>query len=186
LENDGIFISQFEKLPMMSDRLTVRVLWIIVALVLLFGLSVWFGSLGPDQRVGSFPDEDELGTNYNWYVGQEVIVSGNVVRVDPVTVRATYGPGRQFDTTLRGIDKTVAYGDKVRVFGVARSGYVVDVRRVLVVPSEGHLYTWSISLVAVLWVLGRLVRDWQIDRLSLSLEPRSQTLSLRVWDWRDD
>jgi hypothetical protein len=157
------------------------------------GLLVWFGSLGPAPALGAYPGEDDLGHDYDAYVGEDVSVSGRVVDTAPTTIVAEYGAGDQMRVTVTNLATDPSEGDALRVYGVARPGQTIRAIDSYAVPPSGHLYTYLISFIAGVWVLGRLVRYWRIDTTDWTLTPRDTPLTLtfgdRVWasirQWRD-
>lgn len=142
-----------------------------VLVVLLFGLAIWFGSLGPAPALGDYPDPSDLGAQYDRYLGDRATVSDVVRTTDPVTIHPTYGAGDSLVLEITDLPFTVNEGDTLRVFGVVEPEHTIRTIHAFTVPRSGLLYTWSISFVAGLWVLGRLLRQWRLTG-DLTLERR--------------
>lgn len=98
-----------------------RVAGIIVLVVCLGGLLIWFGSLAPNPAVGAYPGGHELGTNYDAYLDESVVVGGIVVETDPLTIAVEYGVDEVIE--LRVVDENTqleaTQGDHVTLFGTA-------------------------------------------------------------------
>jgi hypothetical protein len=136
-----------------------------------------YGTLEPSPERGIYPDGPAVADDPGAYVGDRVLVSGPVVAREPTTIRLQSGAGERRRVT---VDTThdPAVGDSLTIFGVLRAGDRLDARDVFVVDESGLAYTYSVSTVAGLWVLGRLVRGWRLDD-SLALVPRERPLRLR-------
>lgn len=157
-----------------------RLIGIFLLLGCLFGLLVWFGSLAPAPAVGAYPDDTNLGTNYDAWVGEKASLTGEVVETDPLTIVAEYSAGERIRLRVTGTDLQPAPGDRLTVFGVVKPDRTLHVQTAYIVPSSGYTYMYTVSFIAGLWVLGRLVRTWRIDRQTWSLEPRSTPLDRRT------
>lgn len=160
-----------------------RLLVVISLLAVLFGLCVLYGALEPDPSVGAYPDGSELGTDYDRYVGERVSVGGEIVDTDPVVIEVEYGVDEVIRLRVVELDNSVgvAEGDYLRVYGVVEPDRTVRALNVFVVPQTGRWYTWSVSFLAGLWVLGRLVRHWQFDREAWVLCRRDRPLRAPAW-----
>lgn len=159
-----------------------RLVVVAVLLACLGGSLVAYGTLEPRPDRGIYPDGPAVAADGERYVGERVLVSGPVVTREPTTIRLQSGDGE----TVRLVVDTAhdpAVGDGLTVFGVLRPGGRLDARDAFVVDESGLTYTYSVSAVAGLWVLGRLVRGWRLDD-SLALVPRERPLRLR--DLHDD
>lgn len=149
-----------------------RIIAVLTLVALLFGLAVWYGSLAPAPALGAYPNQEELGTNYEQYLGERVTVGGRVVDTDPVTIRATYGAGDHIQMTVTDLDSTPTEGDSMRVYGVATPDQTIRAINAVAVPQWGRWYTWSVSFLAGLWVLVRLGRSWRLETADWTLTPR--------------
>lgn len=139
-----------------------RVVAVVVLLGALFGLCVWFGSLAPDPTVGAYSDASDVGPSPTEYVGTAIEIGGRVVATDPVVIELTYGT-RSRRVTVTDVSHPVAEGDTLRVFGTVTESGGVRATNSFAVPPAGGLYTYSISFLAGLWVLARLVTRWRVD-----------------------
>ncbi|RDZ35275.1 MULTISPECIES: hypothetical protein [Haloferax] len=150
-----------------------RVAGIIVLVVCLGGLLIWFGSLAPNPAVGAYPGGHELGTNYDAYLDESVVVGGIVVETDPLTIAVEYGVDEVIE--LRVVDENTqleaTQGDHVTLFGTAKPDQTVIIEHAYAVPGEQYLYMYLVSFGGGLWVLTRIVRTWRFDRNTWSLVP---------------
>jgi hypothetical protein len=148
---------------MRAGPLLRRALLVCVLLVVLCGTFLAYGSLGPAPERNVYPDNRDLADDYDRYVGDRVVVSGEVVSTDPLVVAASDGRGGEVEYRIVRTTKRPAVGEDLRVFGVARDGGVVAARDGFVVDAGGSLYAYGASALAGGWVLGRLVRRWRLD-----------------------
>lgn len=156
-----------------------RALALMVLFGALVGLCVWYGSLGPDPAAWALPGEEELATDYDRYVGERVAVGGTVASVEPVVIVAGYGVDGELRLAVDGVPTdSVAVGDSLRVYGVARADGSIGALNAVAVPRWGYWYMYPASFLAGLWVLGRIVRHWRLEEWGLV--PRARPL--RAWD----
>lgn len=148
-----------------------RAVLITVLILAQLGLLVWFGGLGPNAALGRYPDEEALAADYDAYLGERVSVDGPIVATDPVTIRAEH-PDGSLRLVVIDIEHAVAEGDFLQVYGVVEPERTVRAINSYTVSPTGRWYAWGISFLAGLWVLGRVIRDWQIDRSTGGLAPR--------------
>lgn len=149
-------------------------------LALLVGLAVWYGSLAPNPAMGAYPGDDDLAADYDRYVGEHVTVGGRVVATDPVVMHARVDAQTTLELTITDTPGGVAVGDHVRVFGVVEPGATIRAIRVIAQPPTRVWYAYTVSFLAGLWVLGRLVRDWTIDRGAWGIARREPPTSFRA------
>ena len=76
----------------------------------LFGLAVWYGSTPTDPRMGRTPTTGDLVADYDGHVGDRVVVTGRVVRTDPVVLRASIAR-RTLSLRIEALDRPVSTGD---------------------------------------------------------------------------
>ncbi|WP_255170946.1 hypothetical protein [Natrononativus amylolyticus] len=153
-----------------------RGLAIVVCLGALLGLFVWFGALEPAPDRHHYPGGDELVTDAERYVGQDVETSGTVVGTDPVRIEVNSEYGT---TELRVVDAPpVEKGQNLRVFGPLTDETTVVAEGTLVRDSWEFAYMYGISALAALWVLLRAIRHWRLDP-SVGVVPRDRPLT--VW-----
>lgn len=156
----------------MFDTPRGRVAAVVALLCVLFALCVAYGAVAPNPALGSYPDHEDFGANPGPYVGQQVKVSGIVVSTDPVVVSSYVAAGDHRRFEVVGAAEPAAVGDNYRAFGVLEDETTVRAERAVVVEPWETYYTYAVSFVAGLWVLGRIVRDWRLDRRTLGVEPR--------------
>lgn len=149
-----------------------------VLLLALFGLLVWHGTLGPAPALGAFPSQDHIGGQYERYVGDEVEIAGHVVETHPLTVEATYDENVVIEFRIVGLDQSIdpRRGELLRVYGVAQPDRTINARSGFTVSQSSVWYTWSISFLAGLWVLSRIVQQWRFNTDEWALEPRREDL----------
>ncbi|WP_411964474.1 hypothetical protein [Haloferax sp. YSMS24] len=156
----------------------LRLVGIVILLGCLFGLMVWFGSLTPAPEVGAYPGEEQLGTNYDAWTGDKASLTGTIVDTDPLTISAEYGTVEHVQLQVSGADVQAQEGDRLAVYGVVEPDHTIRTLNAYTVPSANYPYMYTVSFLAGLWVLGRLVRTWRIDWETWSLEPRTDPLRL--------
>ncbi|MCO8265165.1 hypothetical protein NKF06_00825 [Haloferax sp. AB510] len=154
-----------------------RVLGILVLLGCLFGLMVWFGSLAPAPGVGAYPGSEELGTDYDAWVGDQVSLTGTVIDTDPLTISAEYGAGEQVRLRVTDAAVDAQQGDSLSVYGVVEPDRTIRSLNAYTVPPGNYLYMYAVSFLAGLWVLGRIIRSWRLDE-TWSLVPRETPLGI--------
>jgi len=167
----------------MSTRFTsvrVRTVAIVGLLALLFGLTVWYGALAPAPGLGAYPGAEELAHDYDRYLGERVTLGGRVIATDPVTIDAEYGNRRTIRLTVTEPPPGIEDDDFVHLYGVVQPDRTIRTIDGFAVPRVGHWYTWTISFLAGLWVLGRIVRYWRVDPTDWTLTRRPTPLRIGV------
>ncbi|WP_411967241.1 hypothetical protein [Haloferax sp. YSSS75] len=162
----------------MPDTPVRRLVGIVVLLGCLLGLMIWFGSLGPASEVGAYPDEDQLGTEYDSWIGKEVSFTGTVISTEPLTIATEYGDRSQIQLRVTGTSIDAQEGDRLAVFGVVEPNHTIQALNAYTIPASNYLYMYVVSFLAGLWVLGRLVRTWRLDWETWTLVPRATPLTL--------
>lgn len=163
----------------------------VIALTLLFGalvgLTVWFGTVQPNPRLGYYPTEDQLALDYDSYVGAQVQIGGTVKETDPVEVVVIHqnwnGEEYQRGTSrlrVTGSVEGMTPGQAVQIYGTVQPDGTIHAEKSVVVPIENHLYMYTVSFLAGLWVLARIVWGWTVvwDEFAL----RRRTRPVRVVD----
>lgn len=145
----------------------------------LTGLCVWYGTLGPDPAAWVFPRNGRVLADPASHVGERVVLSGQVVGVDPVVVSLA-GADDPVRFRLEGVDQPVARGVTIRAYGVVESNRTLRTLGIVTTRPGGFVYAAVTSLLAGVLVLARLIRDWRIDRECWGLEPRATLLSPRA------
>jgi hypothetical protein len=159
-------------------RRSHRVVAVLLLVGCLCGAFVAYGSLNPRPDRNIYPDGPAVAADYETYVDDRVLVSGPVVATDPPTVRLHSGAGDTVTVAVATRHRP-AVGDGLTVFGRLRADGHLDARRAFVVPDGRLWYTYTISALAGLWVLVRLLRWWRVDA-SLAVSPRVRPLGVRT------
>lgn len=139
--------------------------------LLLYGGAVLTGVVAPEAHV--YPNEYALALNHDAYVGEQVEVTAEVVSTDPLVVTEEFAY-RDVRLTVEGLDIEAEPGDTVSVFGVIEEGGVLRASDGFVVEDGSLRYAVVVSLLAGLWVLGRLLRGWRVDTTTGGLVPREE------------
>ncbi|ESP90100.1 hypothetical protein K933_01027 [Candidatus Halobonum tyrrellensis G22] len=152
---------------------------LVALLGALFGLCVWYGTLGTDPASWVFPRTAQVFPGPERYIGRRVVLAGEVVSVDPVVVSLA-GTDPPVRVLLDGVDRPVAAGVRIRAFGVLESEGTLRTLGVVTTRPGGFVYAATASIVGGLVVIGRLLRDWRVDLGGWGLEPRASPPSLRA------
>lgn len=155
----------------MDTDLVTRLATVLGLLALLFGLGVWYGSLAPAPDLGAYPEQEDLAADYPRYVGEYATVDGRVIATEPVTIAAEYGGGEPLELRIVGLSTSVEAGDHLRVYGLVEPDRTIRAANAFTVPRTGRLYMVAVSFLAGLWVLGRILRQWRLDRATWALVP---------------
>ena len=133
---------------------------------------MWHGTLAPNAADGRYPGSEAIATDSSTGVGEQVTVWGVVVATAPVVIE-TEPRGQPVRFTLTGESVAGAsVSTKVGVHGTLESPRTIAVERALLQEPWEHRYLYVISFVAGVWVLGRFVHGWRVDRSTLSFRPR--------------
>jgi len=157
----------------MLSKPSQRAAGVVVLLLCLGGLLVWFGSLAANPAVGAYPGGDELGTNYDAHLDEQVVVGGGVIETEPLTIAVEYGVDESIELHLvdENTQLEATHGDHVTLFGTAKPDQTVIVEHAYAVPGEQYLYMYLVSFSGGLWVLTRITRTWRFDWDTWSLIP---------------
>ena len=157
-------------------------------LCVLTGLCVWYGTLGPDPAAWVFPRNGQVLADTASYVGERVVLTGQVVSVDPVVVSLA-GADEPVRFRLEGVDRPVARGVTIQAYGVVESTRTLRTLGVVTTRPGGLAYAVVMSILGGLLVVARSIRDWRIDFECWGLVPRTTPLSPRTWveasEWTD-
>ncbi|WP_164722040.1 hypothetical protein [Haloterrigena salifodinae] len=161
-----------------------RILAAIVLVGLLIGCLIWAGATVGDLTETQYPDETDVTPEPAAYVGDEVALGGYVVDTDPVVIatRASgYGRFTLVDANaqLRTDNAPLERGDRVTAFGTLEDDSTLVVERTLTREPTETRYMILASALGGLWVVGRFVRHWCIDRTALAFAPRKRSRSGR-------
>jgi len=144
-------------------------------LVALLGLCVHYGAVA-DER-GPYPTTDEIDENYGAYVGEDVLLFGDVLSVDGAADRATVRVDTStapFEMTVTRFSEQVQPGGVVQVYGTLRTDRTIDARNVAVVNPAGSsdAYKYAVSVVGAALVLVLFSREWRVEPDALAFEVR--------------
>lgn len=142
-----------------------------VILVVLVQLFVPVGYGMTDYSDTPFVTADEMAASQESNVGEEAVVYGQVTETDPVVIRTELDDGRVVTYRTADVDRQVAVGEYLEVYGVVGAQQSILARGTVVRGEREHWYTYGVSFVAGLVVLGRMVRDWTVDLERLTLVP---------------
>ncbi|WP_458190967.1 hypothetical protein [Haladaptatus sp. NG-WS-4] len=150
--------------------------------MLLFGLTVWYGTLAPAPELGAYPNEEHLADDYDQYLGKKVSVSGAVVDTDPMTIDVEYGANEHIQLTITDLAVDANEGDNLRVYGVVAPNHTIQSLNAFAVSPSGYLYMYPASFFAGLWVLGRIIQYWRLDLTDWTLKRRKTPFQPKVFD----
>ncbi|MDS0474397.1 hypothetical protein [Natrinema sp. 1APR25-10V2] len=152
----------------------------VVLLTALLVLLWWTGAAAATPLEEAYPNEVEVTSNRDAYVGERVVLGGFVVETDPVVI-ATRASGYGRFTVVNADDSRLQStaplerGDDVTVFGTLADESTLEADRTVTDELRDTLYMFAVSFVGGCWVLVRLVRGWRIDRDRFALVPRTAT-----------
>jgi len=130
----------------------------------------------PAPELGRYPGLDDVVERPETLLGDRVSVIGQVVATDPLVISAQHETETGVTAvriTVTDSNTAVERGDRVQVFGVLTDTETIRAINVVVLPQSGLWYSWIVSFIAGLWVLGRIVRHWRIDREQWAFVPRA-------------
>ena len=151
-------------------------------ILLLAGLAVLcplYATQPVNPEMGVYPDEEEFIQSPDPYLGDAVATGGDVQQVSPLVIEVETTQGKH-DVTITDSELRPDVGDKVRVFGMLTDPRTIQSQYAFVVPPSGQWYAWTVSFLAGLWVLARLIAHWTVDISQLSFQRRSEPLSTRT------
>lgn len=146
---------------------------VVLALAGLVGLYSWYATLSPLPAMGTYPGPAQFLSIPDPYLGEQVATGGRVVGTNPLVLELPGQPGTP-RLTLTHTSLAASEGAKVRAFGVLTGPRTIAVTNAFVVPQQGLWFTWTVSFLAGVWVLARIVRDWTIEREPAGLVPRNR------------
>lgn len=171
----------------MIDNRKTRLIILGVLVLALGGTFVGFGMLTPNPQDGRYPGAADVAHDTDVYVGETVVVSGTVLQTDPLIIRDEYTAVRNggfvsgfLRITVTDVPRTPDHGDTVQVYGTLSASRTVHATNVVDVPARNYLYMYGASVVAGLWVLGRLLKCWRLDWRHLRVVPRESPLNFRT------
>lgn len=160
--------------------LIARLAVLIILIALLAGHLIWFNTVGPNPAMGDYPGGGHLAADYEQYIGERVVVNGEVVDTNPVLVR--YGPADdpKLFLTVTELSIQPERGDPISIFGIVRPDHTIEAINVVIhdrrgLSEYGLSHTWAVSFLAGIWVLGRILNHWRLNTHDLTLRPRAET-----------
>jgi len=155
------------------DRRTVwtRTALCLIVLMVLAVLLSWAGTLEDDPGNNSFAEPDAWGENPTSHLGERVYLNGYVKSTDPLIVTVEYGVDSEMSVTVEGGGE-VSEGAEIGVFGTLSDARTIEAERVNTRDRWEAWYMYAVSLVGVFWVLGRVARDWKMNKPLAGLIPR--------------
>jgi hypothetical protein len=164
----------------MLDSRSGRVIAVALLLGLLFGAMVWHGTVEPNPALGSYPSHEEIERG-DVAPGDAVVVTGTVVETDPVVLEndvelVVDGAYEERPLRVTVVESGGSYeeGQTIQVFGTYAGDRTVREGSTITIGSRP--YTYTISFLAGLWVLGRLIYRWRVDLADLSFRRREDPL----------
>lgn len=160
----------------------VRLLAIVLLLAAIGGLVIWTGASPVEPMEQEPPNDVEVEPDRASYVGESVILGGEVVETDPLVIATeASGYGRftvsEDGDTDRNVDGDLEPGDWVTTYGTLEDEETLAAERITVQNSGETRYMMLVSLVGGLFVVGRVLRDWRFDLGRLAFVPRERARS---------
>ncbi len=135
------------------------------------GLIVYAGTNPGAIREGGLLEEVPGVQEYELLADDELAVQADIVGIEPVVGRITTPAGRE-RVRIRGVDGSVAAGDRIRLYGERQADGTIQASSVILVASERLWFTYAISAIAVCWVAYRVVRGWHLAPTGDGLSPK--------------
>jgi hypothetical protein len=154
----------------MSDERHRRITVVLVLLSATVGCLIWFGATPVAPQAGVFADNDEVMTDYTTHLNSRVVVSGQVIDTDPLTIRAKSDIGDTIDLRVSNADSPPTEGDVLSVYGTLRQDQQIVAINTVVKPAGNYWRTRVLSALAGLWVLWRGLRHWKPDPRAVLIE----------------
>ena len=153
----------------------VRALGVVVLLGALGGLCIHYATTASNHH--PYPTQDELATDYDASIGEDVRLFATVKRVDDGSERATVrvdSSEGSFQMTVDRFDARVQPGGVVQVYGTLQADREITAQTVAVVNPAGasKAYKYGVSVVGALLVLAVFFRSWEFEADALAFEVR--------------
>ena len=146
---------------------------VLVLCLALGGLFV-HAAVTEEQR-SPYPDAADLSTNYESYVGQQLMVFGTVTETDDDWIEIeTESDGTVIALRVTETEAAVEPGGVVQVYGTLEPAQTIAAERVEVVNSSrwAEFYKYGASAIGAFGFLLLFFRYWRIDREAWTLEAR--------------
>ena len=157
-------------------RLAVRLAVAVLAVVALAGLGVHYGATYDEHW--PHPSGDQLGDDYDAFVGERILLIGEVSSVDAeadtVVVRVTDSADEvAAEIAVSGVDESVEPGGTVQVYGVLEADRTMDAEAVVVVDRSPAAtgYKLGVSVLGILLAVGYFLLQWRPNPRKLAFEP---------------
>lgn len=148
---------------------------------------VWFGTLPPAPESGAYPENSDVIGDYGRYVGDRVKLWGRVINTDPIRIRVITSSSESIVLRIKGINREVARGDVLSVYGTLRPDQQIETIGTVRKPQDSYWRARVLSALAGLWVLWRGLRAWQPSLARAVVEQRPRLVTpLRDCTTRDD
>lgn len=158
----------------------VRRIGIVVVLVTCLCLTtIWYGSLGADPRNNVFPGSGNLANDYEAYIGQRVLVTGQVVHADPAVLRVSGGEQDSFNLTITNLSADVSTGSDIQVFGIVRPDDRIEAIKIRRQSESVLWYVWLLSGIGLSWTAWRAIRHWQVNIGAVQFSRRARSVQSR-------
>lgn len=152
-------------------RLSMGLLFLIAAAAICVG----YGAT--EETRSPYPMTEDLVTNYDAHVGEEVLVFGTVEAIESgrATIKTDTAVGT-LTLSVPGVDPDVHRGCVLQVYGRLEAGGAIDVTRIVIVnASPGAEWgKFAVSGVGALVFIGLFFRYWQLDLRALAVEVRDR------------
>ncbi|WP_440764297.1 DNA-binding protein [Natronorubrum sp. DTA7] len=163
-------------------RLAARIVVSTLLLAALFGLCVHYGGAYDDNW--PHPTGDQLRDEYDAYAGERVLLIGSVQSVDGETIEIHVTDSADevaAELEIYGLEKTVAPGGTVQVYGVLESDRTMTADETVVVDRDSAAFDYKLvtSVVGVLLAIGSFGRHWTVNPRTLAVEPRGRDVGER-------
>lgn len=148
---------------------THRIVLLVGLVCIQCTLLVWFAGVGYEGD--TFPGGEELTDDYNTYIGDEVVVYGQVIQTNPLLIEYDHN-GEIVEFQVTEVDDTVKEGQYLEVYATVQHDYRLTAIDTVAYAERGHWYAYGISVFAVLLTGGRLFKHWKVDQKTFSLKKR--------------
>lgn len=149
----------------------------VFLIVLLIG-GVLHGAAPPVPDQGVPPGTDELVTDYDQYIGERVVVDGEVTAIDPLVIETKSSYDETLVLRIDDAEGRIATGDYLVVYGLVQSDASIATIESVHKPSVTYWLTRVFSLLSGIWVVFRALTHWTFDADSLQFRLRETPLML--------
>ncbi|MFO8110070.1 MAG: hypothetical protein R6U17_06075 [Thermoplasmata archaeon] len=151
--------------------LRLRLMVIVISVLILLLLFVWHGSLEPDPDVNRYPKEKDIIGQPSTYIGEKVVVGGEVVSTNPLIMEIEWGDDTM-ELLITGVQEEPKEGDRLTVFGTLEEEHTVHASEHVVQPFMNYVYMYAVSFVAAAWVAYRMIKQFSWDGDDKMFEPK--------------